>query len=119
STHTPPRSEEGFKKVGEARTPAEEIFQILDSGVRVVNARPRLPGGPIEAAGGSSLLRAPPLAAKLIVFGSLFRVAQNLVGLVNLLKSLLGRFVARIHVRVILAGQAAVGAPNLFLVGIP
>ena len=46
-----------------------------------------------------------PVGAELVVLLALRRIAQHLVGFVHLLELRLGRLVARIHVRVVLAGQ--------------
>src|SRR5262249_9240230 len=57
-----------------------------------------------------------PISAKLIVFLALFWIAQNLVGLVDLLKFFFGGLFVLGHVGVILARQLAKRAAN-FLVG--
>ncbi len=55
--------------------------------------------------------------AELVVGGLLLIVGQHLVGFRGLLEACLGLFVARIAVRVILHGQAAVGLLDLILRG--
>src|SRR4029453_11225430 len=59
--------------------------------------------------------RPVPIGAELIVFLSLFRIAENLVRLVDLLKFFLGGLFVLGHVRVILARELAKSAANLIL----
>jgi hypothetical protein len=51
----------------------------------------------------------------LVVDGTLFRITQYVVGLLDLFKALLGRLITRIDVGVVLSGQASVG---LFYLGV-
>src|SRR6185312_16283571 len=50
----------------------------------------------------------PPVGAELVVLAALLRIAQDLVGLVDLLEASLGRFVAGVHIRMMLAGELPV-----------
>jgi hypothetical protein len=56
--------------------------------------------------------------AVLIVKGPLLRVAKDLVGFAELLEVLLGRFVARVLVRMILDRQATVRFLDLVVLGL-
>ena len=55
--------------------------------------------------------------AVLVVGGPLLRIAQGLVSLSDLLEFVLGRFIARIFVRMKLHGQFAIGPFNLLVTG--
>ena len=67
----------------------------------------------------------PPLAGRdvvgietvLIVDLALLGIAQDIVGFLNLLEAILGRFVAGIQIRMILARQLAVGLADLVFLG--
>jgi hypothetical protein len=56
-----------------------------------------------------------PVGAELVVLLARFRVRENLVRLVDLLEPLLGFFVFRIEVRMILPSELPVGRLDLFL----
>src|SRR4029077_13026218 len=56
-----------------------------------------------------------PARPELVVLLPLLRIAEDLVGLVDLLEPLLGRLVALVHVRVMFAGELAEGGPDLLL----
>ena len=69
------------------------------------------------AAGLLKLLSAFPLVAVAVVFGALVGVRQDFVGGVDGLEPLGGVRVARVDVRVMLPGEAAVGLPDFLVVG--
>jgi hypothetical protein len=75
----------------------------------------------VEAAGAAAgaLARIECRVTELVVGGALFRVAQRLISLAQLLELLLGRMVARIFVRVIFHRQLAVGFFDLLGGGFP
>src|SRR3972149_2498622 len=78
------------------------------------------PLGPVEAAGLASpslpgLIRLP----KLIVLGSLGRISEDFVRLVDLLKAFFGLMIARVLVGMIFHRELAVGLLDFFLFGVP
>ena len=66
-------------------------------------------GGP-GGAGKTGVVR---IEAELVVHLTLLLVAENVVGLPDLLEALFSRLVAGVHVGMIFAGQPAVGFPDL------
>ena len=92
-------------------------------GSRFVPATTRRSGEPlvpVETTGiAAHALPLLPIGPQLIVFAPFLRVSQNLVSLVDLFEALLGPFVARVNVRVIFAGQTAIGFLDLLLAGVP
>ena len=64
--------------------------------------------GLAEAVGVASLLPLLVLGAQLVIFLALLGVRQRLVGFVDRLEFLLGLFVARVHIRMVLARQFTV-----------
>ena len=69
---------------------------------------PADPLAPVEVAGRAALLPLGVGLAQLVVAGALLGVAQDLVGLVDLFKAVLGLLVAGVAVGVIFHGQVAV-----------
>src|SRR5262249_38845852 len=63
---------------------------------------------------GASLLVGAPVRAQFVVFLALRRIAEDLVGLVDLLEAGLGRLVAWVHVGMVLARQLAERLLDLF-----
>ena len=63
-------------------------------------------------------LRLLPVLAVAVVLGALLGVGEHVVRLVDLLEALLGRLVARVHVRVVLAGELPEGRLDLLLGGV-
>jgi hypothetical protein len=59
-----------------------------------------------------------PVLAEAVVFRALFGVREHLERPVDLLEAALGRLVARVHVRVVLSRQLAVGSLDLLLRGV-
>ena len=90
--------------------PAEEILEEIPEGRRAVvrkieafEPRPPRPSARARAR------RDPPELAELVVLGPLFRVAQDRVGLLDLLEPGLGRLVPGVEVGMVFPGQLAVG----------
>ena len=75
------------------------------------------PAAPVVIAGSAVLLPLGIGLAQLVVAGALLGVAQDLVGLVDLFKAVLGLLVTGVAVRMILHGQFAVGAFDLVSAG--
>ena len=75
----------------------------------------RLPRSARRSA-GRNMIR---IEAVLIVHLALFGVAQDIVGFLDLLKTLLSRFVARIQIGMILARQLAIRLANFVFFGVP
>ena len=109
---------------------AEKVFEYM-TGPTVVNGRRGLVSsqvGPVEGAarapspglglGLFQLVGLLPSVAPFVVLPTLVRVRQHAVGLVYFFKCLFSRFVARVHVRMVLSGHAAVGLPHVLFFGI-
>src|SRR5205085_6455033 len=82
-----------------AEEPAEQVAEIADVEVEARAAEPAGPRHPIRAEG--------------VVLLPLLRVGEEVVGVLHLLEPLLGGVVARVPVRVVLAGELAVGLLDL------
>ncbi len=94
------------------------LEKITEAGAAEVELLPGAvePAAPSRAAGGRPKLRALfPVRAQLVVFFSLGRIAQHLVGLVDLLEFLLGLLLVLGHVRMVLARKFAEGFFNFVL----
>ena len=92
---------------------AEELVENAPHAAQVAEA------GKVEAAAGAPegiLLRA--VHAELVVACPLFRVGQDLVGLVQLLEAGLGVFIVGMQIRVTFLGQLPVGLFDVFLGGV-
>ncbi len=116
--HAAEESVEELRK-GTLGPTAEHVPEVpvldADAGPRGLTAEPLLP----ELRGvASAPLPLTPLGPELIEFGSLLRVGENLIGLVDLLEALLGLGVAGVDVRVVAACQPAVGTLDLAGIGI-
>jgi hypothetical protein len=96
------RVEVGAERAAAAEAAARPAAAELEAGIPV---RRRL-----------ELLAGLPVAAHLVVGGPLLRIPQDLVGLVDLLEALLG-VGGLAHVRVVLAGELAVGLLDVVLRG--
>src|SRR5258708_2611068 len=59
---------------------------------------------------GKTAVRVEP---HLVVHAPLFAIAQNVIGFLNVLKTILRGFVARVQIRVKLAGEFPVSLPNI------
>src|SRR5262249_7063339 len=118
-----PSSEERRKEVGEGILIAEEIVHLLlghraEAALR--SAAPDVPSLAGERVRGTLLLGLfvhPPVGAQLVVLPPLLRIAEHLVGLVDLFEPALGRLVAGVHVGVVFAGELAVGLLQFLLRG--
>src|SRR3990172_1911992 len=114
-----------------AETPAEQAVEevgkpalakhIVQVATRSVDAGPagRVPLAEVKTAARPP--RAFPLGiarAEPVVLGALLRVAEDFVGLVDLLELVLGLFIAGVFVRVILLRQLAEGALDFFFGGV-
>src|SRR5262249_20608156 len=123
-------AEERLEEVGERVVVAEHLVHFCrrHRAVAAFAARPaaaerRVPAAASELArieAGSAgpcagLLVGAPVRAQLVVLLALRRIAEDLVRLVDLLELRLGRFVAGIHVRVVLARQLAERLLDLFV----
>src|SRR5262245_10778936 len=112
-------TEERGEEVGEGIRVAKQFLHLL------LRHRAESAAGPadIEAARerigsarlGTSLLVHPPVGAELVVLLTFGRIAENFVGLVDLLEARFGGLVARIDVGMELAGQFAEGLLDLLL----
>ena len=69
------------------------------------------------SAGLSKLVGVFPALSELVVFFAFFGVGKHLVRLVDFLEFLFGGLVARIYVRVVLAGQLAVSLLDVLVAG--
>src|SRR5271170_2475854 len=58
-----------------------------------------------------------PVRSQFVVFFAFLRIPEHLVGLVDLLETLLGVFIAGVDVRMVLAGQLAIGGLDFLLAG--
>ena len=96
-------AEQGLEKVREACT--VEVLAV-EVEVHIFKARSAL-----------ELLAMLPVGAELIVHTPLFRVFEHFVGFVDILEFVFGLLVARIQVRVVLAGQLLVGSGDLVRTG--
>src|SRR2546426_11241019 len=95
-------SEQVFKKVAE--TAAEALFPCPGPTSRMAAARRR-----------REIHAVFPARTELIILLAFFRIAEHLVGLVDLLKFFLSHFLLRrrvLQIRVILARELAVGIPD-------
>ena len=66
----------------------------------------------------SELVGVLPVLAELVVFLAFLRVGEHLVGLVYFLELSLGRLVAGVNVRVILAGQLPIRLLDILFSGV-
>ena len=91
---------------------AEELVENAPHAAQVAEA------GKVEAAAAApeGILRA--VHAELVVARPLFRVGQDLVGLVQLLEAGLGVFIVGMQIRVTFLGQLPVGLFDVFLGGV-
>ena len=96
-------AEQGLEKVRETR--AVEVLAV-EVEVHIFKARSAL-----------ELLAMLPVGAELIVHTPLFRVFEHFVGFVDILEFVFGLLVARVQVRVVLAGQLLVGSGDLVRTG--
>ena len=114
------RRESAAAKAVRAVVPAAEhlLEKITEAGAAEVELLPGAvePAAPARAAGRRPELRALlPVRAQLVVFLPLGRIAQNLVGLVDLLEFLFRLLFVFGHVRVVLARELAEGFFNFVL----
>src|SRR3954470_7000300 len=125
-------AEERREEVGEtAAAAAEQFFHLLlRYGPILAAAAGRVSAGPpaLEAAEAAEpawealrarrhVLVGAPVGAELVVLAALVGVAEHLVGFVDLLEARFGHLVPGVHVRVVLAGQLAVGLLDLLVGG--
>src|SRR5580765_5509042 len=115
--------EKGAEEVGErALVTSEHVGDfLLGHRTEAGAARGRRPLAAKRASrclsGALRLLVLTPVRAQLVVFAALFRIAEHLVGLVDLLEAGLRRLVARIDVGVVLPGELAERLLDLFFRG--
>src|SRR5579859_2879481 len=106
--------EHAAEEVAEAAAP-KDLFEFLRRHRLVADLRSGsewwLPG-PAGALPGVVVL---PVRPQLVILLALLRVAQNLVGVVDLLEARFGLGVTLVDVRVVLAGQLAEGTLDLLL----
>jgi hypothetical protein len=99
---------------------AEYAFQVLRF-IAIRLTGPRLagkaPGISVAFGGFSHLVGILPVITILIVLLAFFRVREDFICLVNLFKRLLGGFVTRINIRMVLARQTAVSCLDIFITG--
>ena len=110
-------AKDAVEKVRKDTASAKQIAQIPGARVRPLIARPAAgrPLRPIKVSWTAPrLLPARIIRAQLVVFLALFRVREDLVGLVDLFEPLLSLLVPGIDVGMILARQLAIGGLDLF-----
>ena len=96
-----------------ARAAREDVGKIESAEIHVrtaLSARLHRP----RPAGRHAVFR---IEAVLIVHLLLLRIAQNIVGFLNLLEAILGRFIARIQIRMMFAREFAVGFADVVFAG--
>src|ERR1041385_2927287 len=116
-------AEEGGKEVGERILISQHLlhFFLRHRPEAAAAARaaeidvPLAPGKRIWSAGAFGLFVRTPVRAKLVVLLALGGIAEDLVGLVDLLELGVGRLVAGIDVRVMLARELAEGLLDLLV----
>ncbi len=108
-------AENAAEKVRERPTTAKQILgRAIADVVRPASAG--RPARPVKVIGAAALLLvAIPVGAQVVVFLALFRVGQDLVGLVDLFEAFLGLLVVRVDVGVVFARQASIGALDLLV----
>jgi len=92
-----------------AETPARFLFARLRGDVRKIESAKAHPRAFRAGPGLRPVLR---IEAVLVEHLLLFRIAQDVVGLLNAFEALFGRLVARVEVGMVLAREAAVRLPN-------
>lgn len=105
------------EEAGKGAVRTEEVLQVLGADRAVLDASLLSEGRCAGPAGRLPGLVPLPVRPQLVVLLSLLRIAENLVGLVDLLELLGCTRIARIHVRVVLAGQLPKGGFDLLLAG--
>ena len=112
-------AEQGFKKIaettrgGSAAAAAENITQVLKTALIGITTLPALllSGilGPIKAPLRAGILIMLPVLAKTVVQLTLFRIAEHLLGFVDILEFFLGHLVPGIFIGMVFGGHLAIG----------
>ena len=112
-------AEELLEEVAEGRAVAEHALELVWGYRPVPETLVPLEGIGAWATGALPLLVLLPARTELVVLLALLGIAEDLVGLVDLLESIFGSLVALVHIRVVLAGELAEGGADLLVGGGP
>ena len=106
-------TEELLEEVAERRAVAEHPLELLGGHGPVAELIAAAEGVRSRLAGPLPLLVLLPARTELVVLLALLGIAEDLVGLVDLLELVLGRLVALVHIGVMCAGDLLILAPAL------
>ena len=112
-------AEELLEEVAERGAVAEHALELVRRDRPVAEVLVALERIGPRLSGALPLLVLLPARPELVVLLPLFRIAEHLIGLVDLLESILGGLVALVNVGVMLAGKLPEGGADLLLGGRP